>query len=53
MQDGLDSVGRLVERTRFLLTGEAPSGAEELIDDAEVQATAPSTSETVQKPSGE
>jgi hypothetical protein len=53
LQDSLDSAKRLVERTRFLLSGEAPSPDEALIAGAEAQAAAPSTSETVQKPSGE
>lgn len=62
LQEGLDSARRLVERTRFLLTGESPPDEEALIaqlvaeppiTEPAAQAAAPSTSETVQKPSGE
>jgi hypothetical protein len=53
LQESLDSARRMIERTRFLLSGEAPSPDEALIAGAEAQAAAPSTSETVQNPSGE
>jgi hypothetical protein len=58
LQESLDSARRMIERTRFLLTGESPPGEQALIADppiaeAEAQAAAPSTSETVQNPSGE
>jgi hypothetical protein len=52
LQTGLDSAKRLVERTRFLLAGDMPSAEEALII-AEAQAASPTTSDTVQKPSGE
>lgn len=54
LQDSLDSAKRLIERTRLLLGGEpAPPEEAALIVGGEPQARAPSTSETVQKPSGE
>jgi CHASE3 domain sensor protein len=53
LQEGLDSSKRLVERTRVLLTGEPSLAEEALIAEPEAQAAAPSTSETVQNPSGE
>jgi hypothetical protein len=53
LQDSLDSAKRLVERTRFLLAGDALATEEDLIIGGEPQAAAPNTSETVQKPSGE
>lgn len=53
MQESLDSARRLVERTRFLLAGDALPEEEALIANAEAQAASPATSETVQNPSGE
>jgi hypothetical protein len=63
MQESLDCARRLVERTRFLLTGEATPSETGLTEagltetgltvGGDPQAAAPNTSETVQKPSGE
>jgi hypothetical protein len=53
LQESLDSAKRLVERTRFLLAGDALSEEAALIIAAEAQAASPATSETVQNPSGE
>jgi hypothetical protein len=53
LQTGLDGAKRLVERTRFLLAGDALPEEGALIADAEAQAASPATSETVQNPSGE
>jgi len=51
LQAGLDSAKRLVERTRFLLAGDAAQDGDALAEQAAAQAAA--TSDTVQKPSGE
>ena len=53
IQESLDSAKRLIERTRFLLAGDALCEEETPAMAAEAQAASPSTSETVQKPSGE
>jgi hypothetical protein len=53
LQEGLDSAKRLVERTRFLLPGDASPDEAALIADEAAQAASPATSETVQNPSGE
>ena len=53
MQDGLDSARRLVERTRFLLAGDARREEKAVTLAADAQAAAPTSSETVQNPSGE
>jgi hypothetical protein len=53
LQEGLDSAKRLVERTRFLLAGDASPDEAALIADEAAQAASPATSETVQNPSGE
>lgn len=53
LQESLDSAKRLVERTRFLLAGDALPEETALIIAAEAQAASPTTSETVQNPSGE
>ena len=52
LQTGLDSARRLLERTRFLLAGDTPLAEEALIV-GETQAASPTTSDTVQNPSGE
>jgi hypothetical protein len=53
MQEGLDSARRLVERTRFLLAGDALPEEAALVIAGDAQAASPTTSETVQNPSGE
>jgi hypothetical protein len=53
LQESLDSAKRLVERTRFLLAGDALSEEAALAIATEAQAASPATSETVQNPSGE
>lgn len=59
LQHGLDSAKRLVERTRFLLAGDAAQEGDALAlgpatdPEAAPQAAAAPTSETVQNPSGE
>jgi hypothetical protein len=57
LQHGLDSARRLVERTRFLLAGDAAAQEGDALaaDPAIVPEAAPqaATSETVQNPSGE
>jgi len=53
IQESLDSAKRLIERTRFLLAGDALGEEESPAIAGEAQAASPSTSETVQKPSGE
>jgi hypothetical protein len=53
MRDGLDSARRLVERTRFLLAGDARREEKAVALAADAQAAAPTSSETVQNPSGE
>jgi hypothetical protein len=53
LQESLDSAKRLVERTRFLLAGDALSEEAAQVIAAEAQAASPTTSETVQNPSGE
>ena len=53
LQAGLDSARRVVERTRFLLAGDAAQDGDALaVRPPAAQAAAP-TSDTVQKPSGE
>jgi hypothetical protein len=54
LQHGLDSAKRLVERTRFLLAGDAAQEGDALaLDPGAAQAAAAPASETVQNPSGE